>query len=83
MSCEYENVILISDFNLPVDNKNLEIFMNTIDLECLIKKPACFQSTTPSCIDFMLTNKNKFFKNCLQVVISDHHSLIGTALRSH
>ena len=32
MSCEYENVILIADFNLTVENKNLETFMNTFDL---------------------------------------------------
>ena len=45
MSCEYENVVLIGDFNLTVENKNLEVFMNAFDLECLIKKPTCFQST--------------------------------------
>ena len=43
MSCEYENVTLIGDFNITVENKNLEVFMNTFDLECLIKKPTCFQ----------------------------------------
>ena len=41
MSCEYENVLLIEDINLTVENKNLEVFMNTFDLECLIKKPTC------------------------------------------
>ena len=84
MSCEYENVMLIGDFNLTAENKNLEVFMNTFDLECLIKKPTCFQSTSPSCIDLILTNKKKFFKNSnvLEVGISDYHSLIVTALRS-
>ena len=84
MSCEYENVILIEDFNLTVESKNLEVFMNTFDLECLIKKLTCFQSTSPSCIDLILTNKKEFFKNSkvLEVGTSDHHSLIVTALRS-
>ena len=84
MSCEYENVMLIGDFNLTAENKNLETFVNTFDLESLIKKPTCFQSTSPSCIDFILTNKKEFFKNSnvLEVEISDHHSLIVTALRS-
>ena len=84
MSCEYENVVLIGDFNLTVENKNLEVFMNAFDLECLIKKPTCFQSTSPSCIDLILTNKKEFFKNSnvFEVGISDHHSLIVTALRS-
>ena len=53
-------------------------------MECLIKKPAWFQSTSPSCIDLILTNKKEFFKNSnvLEVGISGHHSLIVTALRS-
>ena len=59
-------------------------YLNTFDLECLIKKPTCFQSKSPSCINLFSTNKKKFFKNSnvLEVGISDHHSLIGTALRS-
>ena len=59
MSYEYENVILIGDFNLTAENKNLEVFMNAFDLESLIKKPTCFQSTSLSCIDLVLTNKKE------------------------
>ena len=29
MSCEYENFMLIGDFNFTVENKNFEVFMNT------------------------------------------------------
>ena len=87
MSCEYENVMLFGDFRLQlklgitVENKNLEVFMNTFDLECLNKKLTCFQSTSPKCIDLILTNKKEFFKNSnvVEVGISDHHSLIMTA----
>ena len=84
MSCEFENIMLVCDFNLTVENKYLEVFMNTFDLECLIKKPTCFQSTNPSCNDLILTNKNEFLKNSyiLEVGISDHNHLIVTALRS-
>ena len=45
MSFGYENVVLIGYINLTVENKNLQVFMNTSDLECLVKKPTCFQST--------------------------------------
>ena len=65
MSSEYESVMLIGDFNLTIENKYLEVFMNTFDLEYLIKKPACFQSTSPSCIDLILTNKKEFFKTVM------------------
>ena len=82
MSYEYENILLIGDFNLTVKNKTLEVFMNTFVLEWLTKKPTCFQSTSPSCVDLVLTNKKKFFKTSKEVGICDHHSLILTPSRS-
>lgn len=64
------------DFNPAVEKK----IFNTFYLKCLIKKPFYFQSTTPSCTDLILTNKKQFFKNSvLEVMISDHHSLVVTA----
>ena len=76
--------MLTGDFNMTIENKNLEVFINSLDLECLIKKPTCFQSKNPSCIDLILTNKKELFKNSnmLEGAISDHHSLIITALKS-
>ena len=65
MSCEYKNVMLIVDFRLTAENKNLEIFMSTFDLECLIKKPTCFQSTSPSRVDLILTNKRNSLKTLM------------------
>ena len=55
--------MLIGDFNMTIENKNLEIFMNLPNSEYLIKKPTCFQSKNPSCIDLILTNKKDRFKN--------------------
>ena len=51
--------MLIGDFSLTVKNKNHEVFMNAFDLECLIKKPTCFQSISPSCVDLILIDKKK------------------------
>ena len=84
LTCQYENFMLTGDFNMTIENKNLEVFINSLDLECLIKKPTCFQSKNPSCIDLILTNKKELFKNwnVLEGAISDHHSLIITALKS-
>ena len=58
--------------------------MNSLRLEYAIKKPTCFQSKNPSCNELPFTNKKDLFKNSnvLEVVISDHHSLIITALKS-
>ena len=74
----------MGDFNLASEDKNLEVFMSTFDMECLINKPTCFQSAKPNFIDLILTNKKEPFKNSnvLKVGISDHHSFIVTALKS-
>ena len=58
--------------------------MSRFDPECLIKKLTCFQPSNATCIDLILTNKKEFFKNfdVIKVRISDHHSLIVTALKS-
>ena len=59
--------------------------MNTSDLECLIKKPTCFQSSNPRCIDLILTSiKKELLKNnnIIELGISDRHSFIVTALKS-
>ena len=83
-TCQYEKVILIGDFNLTVNNKNLGVFMDTFNLESLINKPTCFQSANPTCIDLILTNKKNLFKNSnvFELGILDHHSFITTALRT-
>ena len=89
--------MLIREFSLTTDNKNLEILMNTFDLECLIKKLICFQSENPLCVDLtqgfgvylpnpclILTNKTKIFEHSgvIQVRISNHHSFVVTSLKS-
>ena len=38
----FDNIILMGDFNLTTENKNLEVFMSIFDMECLIKKPHVF-----------------------------------------
>ena len=83
LTCQYGKTILIGDFNLTFEN-NLENFMNTFDLKCLINQPTCFQSSNPRCIDLILTNKKELFKNndVFEVGISDHHSFIIKALKS-
>ena len=37
LSCEYENIMLITDFNFTVENKNLEVFMNNLVWNVLLK----------------------------------------------
>ena len=75
--------MLIGDFDSTFNNKSLKNFMTPFVLGCSIKKPTCFQSSNPTCIDLILTNKKESFKNTdiIEVGIFNHHSLIVTALK--
>ena len=55
---QYDKTMLIRDFNLTTENKNLKTFINAFNLKCLINKPISFQSENPPSIDLILTNKN-------------------------
>ena len=83
LACQYENFMLIGNFNMTIENKNLDVFINSFGLECFIKKPRCFHSKNLSCVDLILTNKKDLFNNSnlLKVRISDHHGWTITALK--
>ena len=38
----YENFVVIGDFNLPVENSNLEAIIQAYDSSSFIKKPTCY-----------------------------------------
>ena len=74
--------MLIGDFNLTINNTRLQNVMTTFDLECLIKKPTCFQSSNPTCVDLILTSKKEFVKNTdvIEVGISNLFSVFKSNL---
>ena len=76
--------MVIVDLNLPVENSHLEAIIQTYDLSSLIKKPTCYESHTPSCIDLILTNRKHLLQlsNTFQTSLSNHHKLICTILKS-
>ena len=37
LNCQFDNIMLMGDFNLTVEKKNLEVFMSTFDMDFLIK----------------------------------------------
>ena len=80
----YENFVVIGEFNLLVEKSHLEVIILAYDLSSLIKKPTCYQSHTPSCIDLILTNRKHLFQlsNTFETGLSDHHKLICTILKS-
>ena len=54
---KYNNILLMSDFNMTSENRHQKDFTDSNDFENLIKEPTCFKSTSPTTIDVFLTNR--------------------------
>ena len=63
----YENIILLGDFSMTPEDKNLQIVADSFYLERLIKKPTCFKRS-PSSIDLTITNKKTYFKSNIYII---------------
>ena len=59
----YENTVILGDFNMQPANQILETFLEDNSFVNLIKSNTCFKSKSGSCIDLILTNKPKGFRN--------------------
>ena len=58
---EFENIVLLGDFNMTAENTKMEQLLNTFSLESLITLPTCLKSVTPTSIDLILTNNKQYF----------------------
>ena len=62
----YDNIILLGDFNSSQEEQCMNDFCETYNLENLIKEPTCFKNpNNPSSIDVMLTNRKNSFQNSM------------------
>ena len=53
-SSNYENLIILGDFNLSIGNNYMAGFCDTYDLRSLITEPACYKNPeNPTCIDLI------------------------------
>ena len=83
-SNNYDNIVIIGDFNLEIDNDNIENFLQAYDLHSLIREPTCFKSSPPKCIDLILTNRKHNFihSTTIETGLSDFHKLTSTILKT-
>ena len=79
----YDNIFMLGDFNMTLENTNLQHFTASFNPENLIHKATCFKGL-PSCIDLIITNRKPYFKNaCMTATgISDFHKSISFSLKS-
>ena len=63
LCANYENIILLGDFNVEAKEKNISDFMGTYNLKSLVKQKTCFKNPdNTSCIDLILTNSPPSFQ---------------------
>ena len=81
---KYNNILLMSDFNMTSENRHQKDFTDSNDFENLIKEPTCFKSTSPTTIDVFLTNRKGWFmkSSANKTEMSGHHKLIYSFLKS-
>ena len=82
---EYDNFVIVGDFNSEPTEHELKDFCNIYDLKNLINEPTCFKNiNNPSCIDLFLTNKpNKFrHSTTIETGISDFHKMTVSVLKT-
>ena len=75
----YENTILLGDFNVNIDDPNMESFCESHRFKRLIKDPTCFKnSENPSCIDLISTNSPYSFQNScvIKTGLSDFYKMM-------
>ena len=79
-----ENFILVGDFNTEEDGQNIRNFLDAYGLKNLVKSPTCHKSDSSTCIDLILTNRSRSFKNTktIETRLSDFHEMIVTVFRS-
>ena len=84
-SSNYENLIILGDFNVIIDNSYMAGFCDTYDLRSLIMEPTCYKNPeNPTCIDLILTNHPFTFQNScvLETDLPDFHKMTVTIMKA-
>ena len=83
-SSDYENILLMGDFNAGLDNAVLKDFCNLFNLISLINKATCYKNpNNSSCIGLLLTNFPKNFQSLsvIETGLSNFHKMVIAAMK--
>ena len=75
----------MGDFNVEVENRDMEEFCKNYNLKSLIRVPTCFKiPRNPSCIDLILTNSQRNFQSscAIETGLSDFHRMTVTVMKA-
>ena len=82
---DYENIILIGDFNSTVNEHSMSEFCQIYNLHNPINEQTFYKNpNNPSSTDMILTNRKNSFENSttIETGLSDHHKMIITVMKS-
>ena len=83
-SSKYDKILILGDFNVGIDEANMQSFCESYNLKSLIKQPTCYKNPDkPTCIDLILTNVPRMFQSTciIETGLSDFHLMTVTVMR--
>ena len=82
---KYDQLMFLGDFNAGVEDSAIKNFCSSYNLTSMLNKPTCFKNPDkPSCIDLILTNCPRSFKNscAIETGLSDFHKLAVSVMKT-
>ena len=83
-SWKYDKILILGDFNVGIEEANMQSFCESYNLKSLIKQPTCYKNPDkPTCIDLILTNVPRMFQSTfvIETGLSDFHLMTVTVMR--
>ena len=83
-SSKHEKILILSDFNVEIEEANMKSFCENYNLKTLIKQPTCYKNPNkPTCIDLILTIIPCMFQSTcvIETGLSDSHLMTVTVIR--
>ena len=84
-SSQYEHFIVMEDFNVEVENRDMEEFCKNYNLKSLIRVPTCYKTPKKlSCINLIQTNSQRSFQSsrAIETGLSDFHRMTVTVMKA-
>ena len=83
-SSKYDKILILGDFNVGIEEANMQSFCESYNLKSLIKQPTYYKNPDkPTCIDLILTNVPRMFQSTcvIETGLSDFHLMTVTVMR--
>ena len=83
-STAYEKILILSDFNVGIEEQHIKAFCDNYNLISLIKQPTCYKNpNNPICIDSILSNTSRRFQSTcvVETGLSDFHLMTLTVIK--